>query len=76
MVGTEQQALAFAVTECAVRGTEWLISGSDGTVIWSIERDTKVDEADLTWPVIVHLRGALGSDAVAVLSEVAAAREP
>ena len=76
MVGTEQEALAHAVTECATMGSEWIVTGSDGSVVWSIERDTKVDEDDLTWPVIVHMRGALGSDAVAILTEIAAQREP
>lgn len=76
MVGTEKEALAFAVTECATNGTEWEIADSEGNLIWNIERDTKVDEDDLAWPVIVHLRGALESDAIAILTEVAATQEP
>lgn len=79
MVGTEQEALAFAVTECATTGKEWVISAlADGeeTVVWKIERDTKVDEEDLTWPVIVHLRGSMSSDTIAILTEVAAMQEP
>lgn len=76
MVGTEQEALAHAVTECATGGSQWEIKASDGRVIWSIERDNKVDESDLSWPVIVHLRGALATDAIAILEEIAAQREP
>ena len=56
--------------------TEWEIADSEGNLIWNIERDTKVDEDDLAWPVIVHLRGALESDAIAILTEVAATQEP
>ena len=73
MIGTEQEALAFAVTECATSGTEWLISDSSGNQIWSIERDEKVDEDDLAFPVIVHLRGSMATDAIAVLQEVTTA---
>ncbi len=76
MVGTEQEALALAVTECAINGREWLITGSDGNVVWSIERDTKIDDADLSFPVIVHMRGAMSSTDIAVLREVAATQEP
>lgn len=76
MVGTEQEALAFAVTECATNGTEWHITDAESNLVWSIERDTKVDADDLNWPVIVHMRGAFGTDAVAVLTEVAAMQEP
>ncbi len=75
MIGTEQEALAHAVTECATNGTEWEISTSDGALVWNIERDSKVDNDDLTWPVIVHLRGAM-SDEVAILTEVVTPREP
>lgn len=70
MIGTEQEMLALAVTECATNGREFNIIDSAENVVWAIERDTKVDEADLSWPVIVHLRGAMGSDAIAILREV------
>lgn len=77
MVGTEQEALAFAVTECAISGKEWFIADSEMNVVWKIERDSKVVDDDPTWPVIVHLRGEpMAADAVAVLTEAAAMQEP
>jgi hypothetical protein len=76
MIGTEQEALAFAVTQCATDGREWRISDSNDNTIWTIERDTKVDDDDLSWPVIVHLHGSLASEAIAILTEAGAAREP
>ncbi len=75
MIGTEQEALYQAIAECATNGTEWVISSlSDGKMveIWNIERDTKVDDDDLTWPVIVHLLGPMASEGIAILSEVVA----
>jgi hypothetical protein len=72
MIGTEQDALRHAVTECATAGTEWVITISDGSVVWSIERDEKVDANDLSFPVIVHARGAMASVAIAILTEVTA----
>ena len=77
MVGTEQEALAYAVAECAINGREWFIARSDMTVVWHVERDIKVEDDAPTWPVIVHLRRRpFNDDEVAILTEVAAMQEP
>jgi hypothetical protein len=69
MVGTEQEALFHAVTECAMNGTEWEILSPDQEVGWVIECDSKVDDDDLTFPVIVHMTGIAGDGSLVILRE-------
>lgn len=68
MIGTETEMLADAVNDCAVTGRSLTIRDSAENVVWTIEADTKVDPDDLTFPVIVHLRGGMSSDALAILT--------
>lgn len=77
-VGTEQQAVMHCVQSCAMSGEEWTILNSDRGVLWQIERDTKVDDEDLTYPVIVHMRegrGTLDEDSPVLLVKTATTRE-
>lgn len=67
-VTTEKDALARAVVACALHGEPQTIANANLDVVWSIEPDTKVDEDDLTFPVIVHMRGGtIAFDGLAIL---------
>jgi hypothetical protein len=73
MVGTEAESLIHAIQQCAINGAEWEILSPDGHLSWVIERDTKVDDDDLTFPVIVHMTGEAGDGSLVVLRERATA---
>jgi hypothetical protein len=65
------EALAEAVMRCATTGTRWVVLNSNREAVWVIEPDTKVDDDDLTFPVIVHMRGGtLTDESIALLAEV------
>lgn len=66
---TPEQALAEGIGRTAIDGRDRIVISSDERVIWVIEADSKVDDDDLVFPVIVHTRGGLSSDALAVLIE-------
>lgn len=71
MIGTEKEALAHAIRECALHGSEWQILNSAQEVVWQIEADTPVDDDALVRPVIVHMReGTLATEGIAILLEV------
>lgn len=77
-VGTEQQAVMHCVRDCAMSGQEWLILNSERDPLWEIECDTKVDDEDLTYPVIVHMRegrGTLDEGSPVLIVKTAATRE-
>jgi hypothetical protein len=70
-VGTPEEVLYEAISRCAKQGSNWIVlNADDEEIAWAVESDTKVDDDDLTYPVIVHMRGGiLFSDSVAVLRE-------
>lgn len=66
-MGTENDVLAKTVRMCALHGTRFEIINSTGDACWSVEPDTKVDDDDMTYPVIVHVRGGtLSSESIAL----------
>lgn len=67
-VMTEEKALSWAVTACALHGQHHMIVNANLDEVWSIEADTKVDDSDLSYPVIVHMRGGtIATDGLAIL---------
>lgn len=67
---SQEEAIAQAVTECAITGRPFVIINSYKEVVWEFEADTKVDDDDLTYPVIVHMRGGtFALDDIAILME-------
>jgi len=51
---TEAEALFDIVLACAETGRSGRAEDSEGLVTWRVEADTKVDETDEYFPVIVH----------------------
>lgn len=68
-VFTEEQALCEGIKRVAQDGLTRGVVNSSLDVIWELEADTKVDDEELVYPVIVHMRGALGSEQCAILFE-------
>lgn len=67
-VGNEAQMLHEAIRRCAMFGAETIVVNSERIPVWEIEPDTKVDDDDLAYPVIVHMReGTIASDGIALL---------
>lgn len=68
-IGTPQEALYEAVWRTATTGRGWSVMNSSDEEVWATEADTKVDEDDLVFPVIVHMASGSFSadDSVAVL---------
>lgn len=64
----ENEALTNAIRACALRGRLHTIVNANLDVVWSVEPDEKVDDDDLTFPVIVHMRGGtIATEGIAIL---------
>ena len=63
------EALAEAVLQCTTQGTDWVVLSPYKEPLWSVEADTKVDEDDLTYPAIVHMRPGVGDFDIVILAE-------
>ena len=52
---TEAEALWDIVIECAETGRRGVAVDTEGLFTWTVETDSKVDDKDPTFPVIVHM---------------------
>lgn len=64
---SEETALARAIVACALHGQAQTITNVNLDEVWTVEPDSKVDDDDLSYPVIVHMRGGtIASDGIAI----------